>query len=137
MAPRPAPGVTDARDVIIFVDDFGGCQCSAAGEALMGIEEGDVEEGSRKGPVRKKAVKSEPRPKAQRTKVAASAPVNREARIRMAAYLRAERRGFVPGGELDDWIAAELEISEQDSAPAAATPKPRTRRTTTRKAQPR
>ena len=36
-----------------------------------------------------------------------------EERSRMvaeAAYFRAERRGFAPGGELDDWIRAEAEI---------------------------
>ena len=27
-----------------------------------------------------------------------------------AAYLRAERRGFVPGSELEDWLAAEAEL---------------------------
>lgn len=31
-------------------------------------------------------------------------------RIAMAAYYRAEARGFVPGHELDDWIAAESEM---------------------------
>jgi hypothetical protein len=30
--------------------------------------------------------------------------------ISKAAYYRAEQRGFVPGLELDDWLAAELEI---------------------------
>ena len=30
--------------------------------------------------------------------------------IGIAAYYRAERRGFIPGFELDDWLAAELEI---------------------------
>lgn len=30
--------------------------------------------------------------------------------IGKAAYFRAERRGFVPGFEVDDWLAAELEI---------------------------
>ncbi len=30
--------------------------------------------------------------------------------IAKAAYLRAERRGFAPGSELDDWLAAEVEI---------------------------
>lgn len=30
--------------------------------------------------------------------------------IQKAAYLRAERRGFAPGFELDDWLAAENEI---------------------------
>jgi hypothetical protein len=35
---------------------------------------------------------------------------NRRAMIAAAAYLRAERRGFAPGGELADWLAAELEV---------------------------
>jgi len=30
--------------------------------------------------------------------------------IAFAAYLRAERRGFTPGGELDDWLQAEAEL---------------------------
>ncbi|HEY8507133.1 MAG TPA: DUF2934 domain-containing protein [Steroidobacteraceae bacterium] len=29
-----------------------------------------------------------------------------------AAYFRAERRGFAPGHELDDWLAAEREIDQ-------------------------
>jgi hypothetical protein len=33
-----------------------------------------------------------------------------------AAYYRAERRGFAPGRELDDWLAAETEI-ERATAP--------------------
>lgn len=39
---------------------------------------------------------------------------SREARIAEAAYWRAERRGFVAGQELDDWLAAEREIDDQD-----------------------
>ena len=31
-------------------------------------------------------------------------------RIAEAAYYRAERRGFEPGGEAQDWLAAEAEI---------------------------
>ena len=31
----------------------------------------------------------------------------RERRIAIAAYLRAERRGFAPGFELEDWLEAE------------------------------
>ena len=34
---------------------------------------------------------------------------DRERRIRIAAYLKAERRGFAPGHELDDWLAAQEE----------------------------
>jgi hypothetical protein len=33
--------------------------------------------------------------------------------IANAAYYRAERRGFVPGGELGDWLAAEREVAER------------------------
>ena len=33
--------------------------------------------------------------------------------ISIAAYFRAERRGFVPGYEIDDWFAAKDEIEEQ------------------------
>jgi hypothetical protein len=36
-----------------------------------------------------------------------------EDRLRMiaeAAWYRAERRGFAPGRELEDWLAAEIEI---------------------------
>jgi hypothetical protein len=34
-------------------------------------------------------------------------------RIAQAAYFRAERRGFEPGCELDDWLAAEKEFDSQ------------------------
>jgi hypothetical protein len=34
----------------------------------------------------------------------------REAEIAIAAYYRAERRGFAPGNELADWLAAEREV---------------------------
>jgi len=40
----------------------------------------------------------------------------RAVRIRVAAYLRAEHRGFVPGYELEDWLAAE---SEADASPTS------------------
>jgi hypothetical protein len=32
--------------------------------------------------------------------------------IRDAAYFRAQARGFAPGGETEDWLAAEQEIDE-------------------------
>lgn len=40
---------------------------------------------------------------------------DRAKRIAIAAYLRAERRGFAPGHELDDWLAAEREIDATDA----------------------
>jgi hypothetical protein len=59
---------------------------------------------------RKKAMKvsAEPTP---------SSPVDdRDVRIRVAAYFRAEHRGFVPGYELEDWLAAE---SDSDASPTS------------------
>lgn len=47
-------------------------------------------------------------------------PPDREARIRMAAYLRAERRGFAPGCEWDDWLAAEAEVDGQSGGSAVS-----------------
>ncbi|WP_237071800.1 DUF2934 domain-containing protein [Mizugakiibacter sediminis] len=35
----------------------------------------------------------------------------RHAMIALAAYFRAERRGFAPGRELDDWLEAEREVA--------------------------
>lgn len=33
--------------------------------------------------------------------------------VAIAAYYRAERRGFAPGGEVEDWINAEREVAGQ------------------------
>ena len=45
--------------------------------------------------------------------------------IRTAAYFRAERRGFAPGHEAEDWLAAEAEVEAQL---AAVTRRPRARK---------
>ena len=37
-------------------------------------------------------------------------PQHRRALIAEAAYFRAERRGFAPGHETEDWLAAEAEV---------------------------
>lgn len=57
------------------------------------------------------------RASAPKTAKAAPAPAKahvsddmRRAMIAEAAYLRAERRGFAPGGEVEDWVAAEREV---------------------------
>lgn len=39
------------------------------------------------------------------------AAAERRVWIATAAYFRAERRGFAPGGEVDDWLEAEAELS--------------------------
>jgi hypothetical protein len=47
-------------------------------------------------------------------------PVRRR-RVEESAYYRAERRGFAPGAELDDWYAAEAEEDERDGKAADRT----------------
>lgn len=46
----------------------------------------------------------------------------RRAMIEQAAYLRAERRGFAPGGEEEDWLAAEAEVDALLKAGHGGTP---------------
>lgn len=59
-------------------------------------------------------------PKGQPEPVAAAPVVvsadTRRAMIAKAAYLRAERRGFVPGFEESDWLTAEKEVDALLSA---------------------
>jgi len=65
-----------------------------------------------------------PQPQTPRQETLPSAPVFREpltgeARYRWiahAAYLRAEKRGFAPGHEIDDWLAAEAEFEAASRA---------------------
>jgi hypothetical protein len=40
-------------------------------------------------------------------------PINLEDEIRRLAYLLSERRGFEPGHESEDWLAAELEVLQR------------------------
>jgi Protein of unknown function (DUF2934) len=54
------------------------------------------------------------RPRQQQLKRSSAAalidPQRRRALIAEAAYFRAERRGFAPGHEAEDWLAAEVEV---------------------------
>lgn len=60
----------------------------------------------RKRSARKPAiVRSEPR--------ANLLPINIEDEIRQLAYLLSERRGFTPGHETEDWLAAEQEVRQR------------------------
>ena len=75
-----------------------------------------------RGPAPKKAVaagKAGAR-KATATKspvaTTATTTAEREQMIRTAAYFRAERRGFAPGYEWEDWLAAEAEVQARAGA---------------------
>ena len=64
-----------------------------------------------------------------RTAVARSSATGREDMVRTAAYYRAERRGFAPGYEWEDWLAAEAQVS----ALAGSQPLPKPRKAPARK----
>ena len=51
--------------------------------------------------------------------IAESRAAERRAMIADAAYFRAERRGFVPGHELEDWLAAELDVANMQQHDAS------------------
>jgi hypothetical protein len=83
----------------------------------------------RKSPAKSKAAKPKvARPEApERNDVATSlTPAERLRMIEQAAFFRAERRGFAPGHEFEDWLAAEAEIAAL--VPAAAPAKKPVRR---------
>jgi uncharacterized protein YkwD len=56
-------------------------------------------------------------------------PLERDEIVRLTAYYRAERRGFVPGYEWDDWLAAEAEVGALGGASEA----PKSRKSMARK----
>lgn len=47
-------------------------------------------------------------------------PATRDALIRLAAYSFYERRGFIDGHELGDWLQAEMEVDGRAAAGAVA-----------------
>jgi hypothetical protein len=47
-------------------------------------------------------------------------PERRDALIAEAAYFRAQRRGFAPGHEDEDWLAAEAEVDARLMKPESA-----------------
>jgi len=42
-------------------------------------------------------------------------PIDRHQMVQEAAYYRAEKRNFMGGDPVDDWVAAEIEIENQKS----------------------
>jgi hypothetical protein len=80
-------------------------------------------------------------PRKEKAKVAAAKPgrarpgaaaspagFDRLRMVEMAAYFRAERRGFEPGHEVEDWIAAEAEIDALFQAAPQKKPATRARK---------
>jgi hypothetical protein len=47
------------------------------------------------------------------TAAATPLPADRYASIAQAAYFRSQHRGFKPGYEMEDWLAAEAEVDQR------------------------
>jgi hypothetical protein len=77
----------------------------------------------KKGATSGKATVRKPVGIPSRAAIAPPPATEREELVRTAAYYRAERRGFAPGYEWEDWLAAEAEVSALTGRPP--TPKPR------------
>lgn len=60
-----------------------------------------------------KKTKTTPQTSDSQQSPAAPDALQRTACIATAAYFKAAERGFAPGGELDDWLAAETEFDLQ------------------------
>ncbi len=75
-------------------------------------------------PATRAAAKRAAAPRAKRSEDApprpSVTPDVRRGMIAESAYLRAERRGFAPGHEDEDWLAAEAEVDQLLGADARA-----------------
>jgi hypothetical protein len=71
----------------------------------------------------KKVAPDKAAPAKRPAKASPPAPVDREAMVRLAAYFLAERRGFAPGYEVEDWLAAEVDVSGPGPSRPAAKPR--------------
>jgi len=71
------------------------------------------------GTVKTETVKTEPKKAVRKPEIVRSepranlVPINLEEEIRRFAYLLSERRGFAPGHEAEDWLAAEHEVRQR------------------------
>ncbi len=62
-----------------------------------------------------KSSKSKPH-KPHIASIASDSDVDWNSRIATAAYFKAEARGFAPGNEIDDWVAAEKDLEDYMSS---------------------
>ncbi len=69
---------------------------------------------SQKAEAKKTETKKTARPEIVKTEPRANlVPINLEEEIRRLAYLLSERRGFQPGHDAEDWLAAEREVRQR------------------------
>ncbi len=94
--PKKTNGVTSATAANVATESPATMEANAAESILA-----DPRTSSRKPAI----VRSEPR--------ANIVPINLDDEIRRLAYLLSERRGFEPGHEAEDWLAAEREVRQR------------------------
>lgn len=58
--------------------------------------------------------KAEPNVKAKTTRSSKKNETDLNFKVAMCAYYKAEARGFAPGFEMQDWLAAEAEIKNEN-----------------------
>jgi hypothetical protein len=83
---------------------------NAMGSNAMGSDAGNRGTGRERS---RRAAPAANRPVADTAQNEPPPAPSREALIATAAYYRAERRGFLPGHEQEDWLAAEREIDRR------------------------
>lgn len=76
----------------------------------MAREKSPTTPAAKKRAPRKTAIARAVEAAAPATAPAFTGPEQRAALIAEAAYFRAEKRGFAPGRETEDWLAAEAEV---------------------------
>jgi hypothetical protein len=94
----------------VAVTDAAKAPVSAAGETVASAALGKAI-----SPVRSSgsAKPREPRIKDISVSVTSRHREDRHASIALAAYFRSESRGFAPGHEVEDWLAAEEEVDQR------------------------
>jgi hypothetical protein len=63
-----------------------------------------------RAPTKPRAARKPPRAAAVEAMPVGAGQADRLGMVAVAAYFRAERRGFAPGGEIENWLEAEAEI---------------------------
>jgi Protein of unknown function (DUF2934) len=79
----------------------------------MAREKNPESSANRKRAPRKTSAVPEPAPQRELTQPPFVDPQQRAALIARAAYFRAMNRGFAPGDDVADWLAAEAEVDAE------------------------
>ena len=79
-------------------------------ENPVGEENARQRKPARRKANRPKAMPKQGIPSARRMALVKIEPAMSQEMIAVAAYYKAEKRGFLPGGEIEDWLEAEEEI---------------------------